>query len=264
MTTNTFESHQGAPIWVQPSLRVAADSGTAALHVVSAPDHNSAGTVLTDLSPAVRAVTTNPPLGGLLKRIMDLVIAAMALIMAAPVMIVVALLIRMTAGGPAVFSHSRVGLGGKPFNCYKFRTMVANSEEVLKAYLEANPHVSMEWAETHKIRSDPRVTLLGRVLRKSSLDELPQLFNIIRGDMSCVGPRPIVKEELKRYGDHLGEYLRTRPGLTGLWQVSGRSSMDYADRVALDSQYVRNWSVWLDMVILFRTIFAVMRFDRAS
>lgn len=163
-----------------------------------------------------------------------------------------------------MFSHSRVGFGGKPFNCYKFRSMVANSEEVLKAYLEANPDLSMEWEETHKIRNDPRVTLLGWMLRKSSLDELPQLFNIIRGDMSCVGPRPIVKDELNRYGDHLGEYLRTRPGLTGLWQVSGRSSMDYASRVALDSQYVRNWSVWLDVVILFRTIFAVMRFDRAS
>ncbi|MDF3156496.1 sugar transferase [Mesorhizobium sp. XAP10] len=264
MTTNAFESHQGTPIWVQPSLPVAADSRTAVLHVVSAPDHNSAGAVLTDLSPAIRAGMTIPPIGGLLKRIMDLAIAGTALIMAAPVMIVVALLIRMTAGGPAVFSHSRIGFGGKPFDCYKFRSMVANSEEVLKAYLDANPHVCKEWEETHKIRNDPRVTLLGGMLRKSSLDELPQLFNIIRGDMSCVGPRPIVKDELKRYGDHLGEYLRTRPGLTGLWQVSGRSSMDYANRVALDSQYVRNWSVWLDIVILFRTVFAVMRFDRAS
>ncbi|WP_352705785.1 sugar transferase [Mesorhizobium sp. M0195] len=194
---------------------------------------------------------------------MDLVVAVMALVIAAPVMIVVALLIRVTAGGPAVFSHSRVGFGGKPFNCYKFRSMVANSEEVLKAYLKANPGVVLEWEETHKIRDDPRVTFLGWMLRKSSLDELPQLFNIIRGDMSCVGPRPIVNDELKRYGDHLGEYLRTRPGLTGLWQVSGRSSMDYANRVALDSQYVRNWSVWVDVVILFRTVFAVIRIDRA-
>ncbi|WP_352507538.1 sugar transferase [Mesorhizobium sp. M0048] len=194
---------------------------------------------------------------------MDLVVAIMALVIAAPVMIVVALLIRVTAGGPAVFSHSRVGFGGKPFNCYKFRSMVANSEEVLKAYLKANPGVVLEWEETHKIRDDPRVTFLGWMLRKSSLDELPQLFNIIRGDMSCVGPRPIVNDELKRYGDHLGEYLRTRPGLTGLWQVSGRSSMDYANRVALDSQYVRNWSVWVDVVILFRTVFAVIRIDRA-
>ncbi len=219
---------------------------------------------MTDLSPAIGTGSKNPPVGGLLKRILDLIIATTALVMAAPVMIVVALLIKMTAGGPAVFSHSRVGFGGKPFSCYKFRSMVANSEDVLKSYLEANPNIRMEWEKTHKIRNDPRVTFLGRMLRKSSLDELPQLYNIIRGDMSCVGPRPIVKEELLRYGDHVGEYLRTRPGLTGLWQVSGRSSMDYANRVALDSQYVRNWSVWFDIAILFRTIFAVMRFDRAS
>ena len=264
MTTNAFESHQRAPIWVQPPVPVAAESRTAVLHVVSAPENGSAGAVLTEMAPGIRSGTTNPPLGGLLKRIMDLVIASTALVMAAPVMIVVALLIRITAGGPAVFSHSRIGFGGKPFNCYKFRSMVANSEEVLKAYLEANPDAGMEWEETQKIKNDPRVTFLGWMLRKSSLDELPQLFNIIRGDMSCVGPRPIVKDELNRYGDHVGEYLRTRPGLTGLWQVSGRSSMDYAGRVALDSQYVRNWSVWLDIVILFRTIFAVMRFDRAS
>ncbi|WP_352771917.1 sugar transferase [Mesorhizobium sp. M0768] len=265
MTTNAVEkpSHQGTPIWVESSRLAATDSRTIALHVIPAPDQDSAGTVLTDLSPATSTGATEPPLGGLLKRIMDLVVAVMALVIAAPVMIVVALLIRVTAGGPAVFSHCRVGLGGKPFNCYKFRSMVANSEEVLKAYLEANPEVILEWEETHKIRDDPRVTSLGWMLRKSSLDELPQLFNIIRGDMSCVGPRPIVNDELKRYGDHLGEYLRTRPGLTGLWQVSGRSSMDYANRVALDSQYVRNWSVWVDVVILFRTVFAVIRIDRA-
>jgi exopolysaccharide production protein ExoY len=178
-------------------------------------------------------------------------------------MILIALLISVTTGGPAVFFHIRVGLGGKPFNCYKFRSMVANSEEVLKAYLDANPQAREEWQQSQKIRNDPRVTFLGRMLRKSSLDELPQLFNIIRGDMSCVGPRPVVTDELKRYGDHVEEYLGARPGLTGLWQVSGRSNTDYADRVALDSRYVRNWSVWLDIVILLRTIFAVMRFDKA-
>lgn len=266
MTTNAFEkqSRQRPLIWVEPFLPVEHDSRPAVVHVVSAPDPNNAGAVWTDLSPSLRAGTTNPPLGGLLKRIMDLVIATSALIVAAPVMIVVVLLIKVTAGGPAVFSHSRVGFGGKPFKCYKFRSMVTNSEEVLKAYLEANPDAGIEWEETHKIRDDPRVTPLGWMLRKSSLDELPQLFNIIRGDMSCVGPRPIVNDELKRYGDHVGEYLRTRPGLTGLWQVSGRSSVDYPSRVALDSQYVRNWSIWLDLAILVRTVFAVMRFDRAS
>ncbi|TPL83613.1 sugar transferase [Mesorhizobium sp. B2-3-12] len=195
---------------------------------------------------------------------MDLVIAGATLVFAAPVMILVVLLIKITTGGPAIFSHSRIGFGGRSFNCYKFRSMVRNSNEVLNAYLDANPVARKEWEETHKIRNDPRVTLLGRLLRKSSLDELPQLINILRGDMSCVGPRPIVTDELRRYGEHQAEYLGARPGLTGLWQVSGRSSMDYDNRVALDSHYVRNWSVWLDVVILLRTIVAVMRVDRAS
>ncbi|UCI34778.1 sugar transferase [Mesorhizobium sp. B4-1-4] len=216
------------------------------------------------MSNVIATGTTNPPTGGPLKRIMDLIIASTALVLAAPVMILVGLLIKVTGGGPAIFSHTRVGFGGKPFKCYKFRSMVANSEEVLRAYLEANPHARKEWEEKHKIRNDPRVTFFGRLLRKSSLDELPQLINILHGDMSCVGPRPIVADELKRYGEHQEEYLGTRPGLTGLWQVSGRSSMDYDNRVALDSQYVRHWSVWLDIVILLRTIVAVMRVDQAS
>ncbi|WP_246678851.1 sugar transferase [Mesorhizobium sp. B2-5-7] len=262
--TNAFEkqSHQGGALWGQPAVPAAVES-RAVLHVVSARDYAGAGTVLNDLSDVITGAT-NPPIGGVLKRIMDLVIAGAALVFAAPVIILVGLLIKITAGGPPIFSHSRVGFGGRSFDCYKFRSMVRNSDEVLSAYLDANPDARREWEETHKIRNDPRVTLLGRLLRKSSLDELPQLINILRGDMSCVGPRPIVKDELRRYGEHQAEYLATRPGLTGLWQVSGRSSMDYDNRVALDSQYVRNWSVWLDVVILLRTIVAVMRVDRAS
>lgn len=263
--TNAFEkqSHQGALIWGQSVVPAAVESG-AVLNVVSSRDYASAGAVLNDLSNVINGGTTNPPVGGLVKRIMDLVIAGIALVLAAPVMVLVGVLIRITAGGPAIFSHSRVGFGGRPFNCYKFRSMVANSDQVLDAYLDANPDARKEWEDTHKIRNDPRVTFFGRLLRKSSLDELPQLINILRGEMSCVGPRPIVRDELRRYGDHQGEYLGTRPGLTGLWQVSGRSSMDYDNRVALDSQYVRNWSIWLDIVILLRTIVAVMRVDRAS
>ena len=205
-----------------------------------------------------------PPLGGRSKRVADVLIAATALMLAAPVMLLVALLIRMSLGGPAVFSHTRVGFRGKPFSCYKFRSMVANSAEVLSQHLADNPEAAREWEQSRKLRNDPRVTLLGQMLRKSSLDELPQLFNILRGEMSCVGPRPIVQEELCRYGPHMGEYLQARPGLTGLWQVSGRSSTDYAERVSLDSHYVRNWSPWLDLVILLQTVIAVMRVDRAS
>ncbi|WP_353646374.1 sugar transferase [Mesorhizobium sp. WSM2239] len=204
------------------------------------------------------------PLGGWSKRVADVLIAATALVLAAPVMLLVALLIKMTLGRPTVFSHTRVGLGGKPFNCYKFRSMVANSAEVLNQHLAKNPDAAREWEEFRKLRNDPRVTPLGQMLRKSSLDELPQLFNVLRGEMSCVGPRPIVQDELGRYGSHVGEYLQARPGLTGLWQVSGRSSTDYAERVSLDSHYVRNWSLWLDLVIMLRTVIAVMRFDRAS
>ncbi len=226
----------------------------------------TAGTTFGGFAPANQQEGGTPkrPLGGWPKRALDVTIALSALVLAGPVMLVVALLIRTTTGGPAIFSHNRVGFNGKPFKCYKFRSMVVNSDQMLRDHLANNPEAAREWEESRKLKRDPRVTLLGQMLRKSSLDELPQLFNIIRGDMSCVGPRPIVTDELKRYGDHVGEYLRTRPGLTGLWQVTGRSSTDYANRVALDSQYVRDWSTWVDLVILVRTVFAVMRFDRAS
>jgi exopolysaccharide production protein ExoY len=266
MTMNAFEnqSYRGAPKRVPPSEAMStAGSRQAVLHVVHSSDQGSSGAVLADITTSLRAGRKNPPLGGVLKRVMDLVIATTALVVAAPVMIIVALTLKLS-GGPAVFSHSRVGFGGKPFNCYKFRSMVANAEEVLKTHLAADPEAAGEWERTHKLRDDPRITFFGHMLRKSSLDELPQLFNVIRGDMSCVGPRPIVTDELKRYGDHVGEYLATRPGLTGLWQVTGRSSTDYDSRVALDSQYVRNWSPWLDIAILARTAVAVMQFDRAA
>jgi exopolysaccharide production protein ExoY len=204
------------------------------------------------------------PLGGRTKRLTDIVIAFTALILAAPVMLLITLLIKTTAGGPAVFSHTRIGFGGRPFQCYKFRTMVANSDQALAEFLASNEEAAKEWAESRKLRLDPRVTALGRLLRKSSLDELPQLFNVLRGEMSCVGPRPVVADELPRYGAYVREYLRARPGLTGLWQVTGRDCADYSHRVSLDSSYVLNWSLWADLRILVRTVFAVMRFDRAS
>lgn len=204
------------------------------------------------------------PLGGRAKRLADLVIALCALALASPVMLIVALVIKLTTGGPALYSHMRVGFGGKPFRCYKFRSMVSNSDEVLREFLALNPDAARQWEENRKLKRDPRITFLGMLLRKSSLDELPQLFNILRGEMSCVGPRPIVADELCRYGNCVGYYLAARPGLTGLWQVTGRSSTDYSIRVALDSHYIRNWSLRADLVILVRTIFAVIRFDEAS
>lgn len=204
------------------------------------------------------------PLGGWPKRLIDLLIAGTALILAAPVMLIIALLIRMTCGGPAIFAHNRIGFNGRTFKCYKFRTMVANADQALASYLADNPQAAEEWQENRKLKNDPRVTLLGQMLRKSSLDELPQLFNVLRGDMSCVGPRPVVADELERYGPDACEYLRTRPGVTGLWQVTGRGTTDYARRVFLDSHYVRNWSVRADVAILVWTIFAVMKFNQTS
>jgi exopolysaccharide production protein ExoY len=201
------------------------------------------------------------PVGGLSKRIADIAIALVALILAAPVMLAVAGLIRLTTRGPALFAHRRVGYRGTPFYCYKFRTMVPDAEAALAAHLARDPDAAREWSETRKLRRDPRITTLGHLLRKSSLDELPQLINILRGDMSCVGPRPVVTEELERYGPFVDDYLSARPGLTGLWQVTGRSSTDFASRVSLDSHYVRHWSLIADVVILARTTVAVMRLD---
>ncbi len=199
-----------------------------------------------------------------MKRFVDVVLALTVLVLASPVMLIVALSIRIATGGPALYSHERIGFKGQSFKCYKFRSMVANSDEILREHLAGNAEAAREWQDNHKLKNDPRITFLGALLRKSSIDELPQLFNVLKGQMSCIGPRPIVQDELWRYGASVGDYLATRPGLTGLWQVTGRSSTDYARRVELDSYYVHNWSLWVDVKILIRTVFAVMRFDEAA
>lgn len=201
------------------------------------------------------------PRGGVPKRILDIVIAATALILLSPLMLMIALAIRLSMGsGPVVFAQSRVGFGGKTFVCYKFRTMVCNGEEILRQHLERRPDAAMEWATARKLSCDPRVTSLGYVLRKSSLDELPQLVNVLLGEMSCVGPRPVVVAELSRYGTSLHEYISCRPGLTGMWQINGRNSRTYADRVALDRLYARKWTLGLDLAILVATIPALLKF----
>ena len=213
---------------------------------------------------ALTQCSTLSSLGGPAKRAMDIAIASLALVLVCPLMLMLVVLVHLSMGGPAFFAHRRVGRNGKVFRCYKFRTMVTNGDEVLQQYLAANPHAAVEWAMARKLQNDPRVTALGRLLRKSSLDELPQLINILRGEMSCVGPRPVTLDELERYGAHAPDYLSTRPGLTGLWQVSGRSSLSYEDRVALDSTYVRNWSLWLDIVLMLKTIPAVINAKTAA
>jgi exopolysaccharide production protein ExoY len=157
-----------------------------------------------------------------------------------------------------VFRPPRVGFGGKQFDCLKFRTMVSDAPERLREHLASDPAAAAEWAATQKLRNDPRVTLIGALLRQSSLDELPQLFNVLKGEMSIVGPRPVTEEELTKYGTFLGAYVACRPGITGLWQVSGRSGTSYEQRVECDTFYARQWSLYLDAKILIVTIPSVL------
>jgi exopolysaccharide production protein ExoY len=188
----------------------------------------------------------------------DIIVAIAALAFLSPLLLVVATAIKVAMGGPVMFSHRRIGCNGVTFECYKFRTMVADAEAILNRYLAENPDAADEWSRTRKLRQDPRVTMLGHFLRKTSLDEIPQLFNVLRGEMSCVGPRPIVASELAMYGPHAIEYLRARPGMTGMWQVSGRNDVAYDQRVNLDATYVRSWSLGIDFLILLKTIPAVI------
>lgn len=197
-------------------------------------------------------------LGGRLKRITDIVLASVAMIAFSPLFLMVAYSVKRTSSGPLFYGHKRIGLGGKEFKCLKFRTMCVNGDAVLRRYFDANPEALVEWQETHKLKNDPRVTRIGRVLRRYSVDELPQLLNVIKGDMSVVGPRPVVTEELLRYGDAAQLYYSARPGITGLWQVSGRSDTSYETRVELDTVYVENWSLAADCRIMIRTIPAVI------
>jgi exopolysaccharide production protein ExoY len=200
-------------------------------------------------------------LGGLTKRLLDIVIAATTLVLLAPLMLIVMLLIYATMGRPIFFAQRRIGFGGATFACFKFRTMVNNAEAILGSHLQQNPIAASEWRRMQKLTCDPRVTTLGRLLRQSSIDELPQLISVLKGHMSCVGPRPIVESEIYRYGDYWKEYIKARPGLTGAWQVSGRNRLTYATRVSLDRCYVRRWSIWLDLWLLLKTIPALLRVD---
>ena len=188
------------------------------------------------------------------KRLMDLLLSLFTLIVLAPILIAIAVAIRLESRGPALFGHLRIGQNGRSFRAWKFRTMVVNSQEVLAQYLSENPEARAEWERDHKLKNDPRVTAIGKVLRKTSLDELPQLWNVLTNEMSLVGPRPIVEDEIPKYGNSYGLYTRVKGGVTGLWQVSGRNDVSYEERVKLDSFYVRNWSVWLDLCILYRTL----------
>lgn len=168
-------------------------------------------------------------------------------------------LVTITTGSPAIYKHPRVGKSGKEFNCLKFRSMVLNSAEVLQRHLEEHPDARAEWEKDFKLKDDPRITRVGKILRKTSLDELPQFWNVLKGEMSLVGPRPVVKKELQKYyGKRSAAYASVRPGITGPWQVGGRSDLDYDQRVFLDAEYARTWTVKGDIKILIKTVSAVL------
>jgi lipopolysaccharide/colanic/teichoic acid biosynthesis glycosyltransferase len=192
------------------------------------------------------------------KRMLDIIVVILFLPIVLPL---VALLVAWVAkdGGKPIFSHERIGMGGRTFRCLKIRTMVLDSEERLKAVLRDDPAAAIEWARDFKLRNDPRITRIGRILRTTSLDELPQLWNVFRGDMSLVGPRPVTAEELPRYAPHIDAYCSVRPGVTGIWQVSGRNDLSFAERVKLDRDYVRKLSMTNDLSILFWTVPTVLR-----
>lgn len=198
------------------------------------------------------------PTSAFIKRLVDLVVSGVALLMFSPLFLVLATLIKMSSRGPIFFGHTRMGRGGSTFKAWKFRSMVPNAQQVLHEYLLAHPELREEWERDHKLKSDPRITWIGKLLRKTSLDELPQLWNVFVGEMSLVGPRPIVKEEIGKYAETYEEYKRVLPGITGLWQISGRNNTTYEERLFFDRFYVANWSIWLDLFILVRTVKTVL------
>jgi exopolysaccharide production protein ExoY len=224
--------------------------------------------VRSDLASA-SAVSLNPagtssqPIGLTSKRLADIVLALSGIVLLAPLLMICYVATVIASPGPAFFGHRRVGFKGKHFDCLKFRTMVPDAAERLRNLLESDPAAAAEWMATRKLRNDPRVTAIGAILRKSSLDELPQLFNVLRGDMSIVGPRPVTDDELLNYASGAQAYLACRPGITGLWQVSGRSTTSYSKRVACDTFYAQNWSTALDVKILVATIPVILLSDGA-
>jgi undecaprenyl-phosphate galactose phosphotransferase len=198
----------------------------------------------------------------LIKRCFDLAISALALTLASPLFVFIAWKVGQS-GRPIFFGHTRIGQHNKPFKCYKFRTMARDADKLLADLLANDFNARAEWERDFKLKNDPRITSIGRFLRKTSLDEIPQLWNVLKGDMSLVGPRPVVTAELERYGNQVDYYLEAKPGITGLWQISGRNDVTYDTRVYLDAWYVKNWSLFNDIVILFRTVKVIFRRDGA-
>lgn len=192
------------------------------------------------------------------KRLFDILFSLSVLILFAPVYLLLALLIALSSPGPVFYVQERVGRNHKLFNCLKFRTMVENADEMLVELMETSPHIRQEFQDNFKLKQDPRITWIGKFLRVTSLDEFPQFWNVLKGDMSVVGPRPLVEEELPRYGRHINKVLTIRPGITGLWQVSGRNDIPYPRRVQIDLYYVSAKNFWMDLWIVVKTIGVVI------
>jgi Undecaprenyl-phosphate galactose phosphotransferase WbaP len=194
-----------------------------------------------------------------IKRFMDLTMVLIGGTLLLPFLLIIGLLVKITSPGPVLYGHTRLGLNGKKFKAYKFRSMTVDSDERLKRLLDSDPRIREEWEAFHKLKDDPRITKMGKFLRKLSFDEFPQLINVLKGEMSLVGPRPIVEGEVEKYGDDFKRIFSVKPGLTGLWQVSGRSDADYTDRVSFDTYYLQSWSIWLDLWVLYKTIGVVVK-----
>ncbi|MDR0475844.1 MAG: undecaprenyl-phosphate galactose phosphotransferase WbaP [Treponema sp.] len=194
-----------------------------------------------------------------IKRFLDLLLVSLGGLIILPFLLLIALAIKLSSSGPVLYGHKRLGLNGKYFRAFKFRSMILDAEKKLESVLDADPRLREEWKASHKLKDDPRVTTVGRFLRRTSFDEFPQLINILKGEMSLVGPRPVTDPEIEKYGENSRRVLSVKPGLTGLWQVSGRSDTDYAERVSYDLYYIQSWSVWLDLWILYRTPGAILK-----
>lgn len=234
-------SRKDAVNWPE-KIRFGEDGGLSAVKRNNAPRHGE----------------PNPFFAGGMIRLFDVIISFAALLFLLPAMVLIAVWVRLHDGGPAFYAQKRIGRNGKMFSCFKFRSMRINSERLLREHLRDNPLAREEWAREHKLKDDPRITAFGHFIRKTSLDELPQLWNVLRGDMSLVGPRPIVSDEVVKYGRSFRAYASVMPGITGLWQVTGRNDVCYNRRVAMDRLFARRRSVGLYLYILCATIPAVL------
>jgi exopolysaccharide production protein ExoY len=256
----------GARVSSDPLMASHARSAAALLNEIAAthclPDYQGAPAAFSQgewekISLAIHRLRTNGMHYRLAKRLLDISVACALVPCLVPLFLVGAVIVRISSPGPLLYRQKRIGRFGREFTLWKFRTMYSNSDEILRKYLETNPAAAREWKQARKLKNDPRVTKLGSILRRASLDELPQFLNVFAGTMSLVGPRPIVAAEKAQYGDAYFFYTSAKPGLSGLWQVSGRSDLSYDQRVNLDAEYIRQWNLALDIKILWRTGAAV-------